>query len=205
MTLSPAAFDDLPAEPYDKVRPRIRTGDLVLFAGRDLSSRAIAWGTHSPFSHVALVVRVPFVDRIMLLQAVATGVGAVAMSSLAAGSGPHQRPFDGRMVLARHADFAALATREGLRSMSRFALRRFGAPYDMAEILRIMLRIALGWGGLRLPRPIRPRDEYICSEYVYECLRRVGVTLTWDGLGFIAPADIASDPKVEPVAVIHTA
>ncbi|MDE2355388.1 MAG: hypothetical protein KGL69_01400 [Alphaproteobacteria bacterium] len=206
MSVPSDIFETLPEQDYAAVRPLIRTGDIILYAGNDLASRAIGWGTRSPFSHVSLAARLDGLDRIMALQAILpSGTGAVSLSGVADGSGARQRPFDGRMVLARHDAFADLATPERLRAMGAFAVDRFGSPYSLLEILKIMARIALGWGDIRLPGRLRPTDDYICSEYVAACLQRVGITLSWNALGYIAPADIAADPRVQPIATIRTA
>lgn len=45
---------------------------------------------------------------------------------------------------------------------------------------------------------------FICSEFVAKAFERVGIEFPWSGRGFIAPADIAADPRVEAVAQIRT-
>jgi hypothetical protein len=57
---------------------------------------------------------------------------------------------------------------------------------------------------MRTPSRLAPRDEFICSEYVAKCLARVGIDIAWDGVGFIAPADFARDPKMRAIARFET-
>ena len=191
---------------YETLRPQIRNGDILLFSGSELFSRAIRWATNSPFSHVGFIFRIDAIDRIFVLQSLTSaGACTVALSAIVNGVGPHQPPYHGRLVVARHDDFVRLANRRALRSMSEFAVDRFGAPYSRIEIAKIVIRIALGKLNIKLPATLQPDDEYICSEYAAACFKALGIDFQWDGLGFIAPADFAEDPKVKAVGVIATA
>lgn len=49
----------LPAQPYRSLREQLKTGDLVLFSGRTLSSRLVRIFTGSRWSHIGMVVRLP--------------------------------------------------------------------------------------------------------------------------------------------------
>ena len=53
---------------YDKARPTIETGDILLFSGKGGISQAIKWFTHSKWSHVGMVFRLTDVDLIMLWE-----------------------------------------------------------------------------------------------------------------------------------------
>jgi len=205
MTVPTNIFDVMPARPYEDLRPKIQNGDILLFSGTERFSRLIQWATHSPWSHVGFIFKLPQLDRLMILQSVTgAGVSTVSLSGLVNGSGSHQAPYAGRLLIARHADFASLVSNPKLREMSAFAVDRFGSPYATSEILKVMLRIGAGWLHLRLPPLMQPDDEYICSEYAAACYAKIGVKIEWDGLGFIAPADFAWDTKVSPVGVIQT-
>jgi hypothetical protein len=70
--------------------------------------------------------------------------------------------------------------------------------------MKIATRIAFGRLSRLTPKPLRAKDEFICSEYVSLCFAEGGIDIPWDGLGFIAPSDIADDPAVEFVARIRT-
>ena len=60
---------------------------------------------------------------------------------------------------------------------------------DKDEIAKIAARIA--WSGLRLSskeqKDLKRDREYICSEYVWECYREIGIPIAHDKSGFIAP------------------
>jgi hypothetical protein len=55
-----------------------------------------------------------------------------------------------------------------------------------------------------MPKSLGAHNEFICSEYVAKCFDAVGITIQWDGLGFIAPADFALDPKIHAIAQFKT-
>ena len=42
---------------FDQIAPSLKTGDIILFHGTTAISQIIDWVTHSPFSHVGMVVR----------------------------------------------------------------------------------------------------------------------------------------------------
>ncbi len=198
-------FKRLPARPYEELRRDIRSGDILLFSGVEKFSRLIQWATHSPWSHVGFILRLPDVDRLMILQSVtAAGVSTVPLSGLINGSGDHRKPYAGRLLVARHADFASEVTQGKLAEMSKFAVDRFGEPYATIEVLKVMARIGAGWLHMKMPPVLQADDEFICSEYAAACYEKIGIKIAWDGLGFIAPSDFALDPKISAVGVIQT-
>lgn len=203
VTVSDTVLTDLAPQSYAAARPLLRTGDLVLCSGSAIFSKAIRWATRSPWSHIGMVVRLPELDRVMILESVEKyGVRAAALSRMVSGDGHHRKPYPGPVVIARHAAFEARARADPQRlsNMGVFAADRLGAPFSSGEIVKVMTRVALGGLGINLPRILLPSDEFICSEYVAQCYRRMDIAIPWDGLGFIAPADFAADPLVEAVA-----
>lgn len=168
-------------------------------------SRVIRWATASPWSHVALAFRLPDIERIIVLECVETlGVRAVPLSGFIARTSGGIEPYPGAILLARHDKLAGIAEEEPLKRMAGFAFSRLGDRFSNTEMLKIALRIALGRLPVKTPRSLGPADEFICSEYVARCLEAVGVKVPWDGLGFVAPADIAADPGLRPIAQIDT-
>lgn len=202
MTVPASALTELPEQTYDTIRTLVKTGDLALCSGTPAFSRLIQWATASPWSHIAMIVRLDELDRVMVVEAVAKiGVRIVPLSRFLTGGDAHRpKPFAGRVVIARHADFAAHAVDGGLRKLDAFAFDRLGSPFSRFEIARIGFRIVLGAVGVRIPRMVAPKNAYFCSEYLAECFKRIGIDIPWDGRGFIAPDDFAADPRVTAVA-----
>ncbi len=208
MAIDDDVLTKLKAEPLSKVTGRIRDGDLLLCAGTAPISRAIAMATRSPWSHVALAYRWNRIGRLMVFESVEhIGVRTVPLENFVLHSGKHRKPYPGKIILARHEDYADHAGATASAKMQRladFAVDRFGSPFAAGEILKIGLRIAAAGLDIKLPPSLGPDDEFICSEYVAKCYENVGIEVPWDKMGFIAPADFARDPKVHALARIST-
>jgi hypothetical protein len=197
------ALERFPPRPYDEVRGEVRTGDLILCSGSSSFSRLIRWATGSPWSHVAMAVRLDAIDQVIVMESVERiGVRAVALKSFLTRDSNGRKPYPGRLLLARHDEWAAKATPDGLKAMADFCATRMGAPFRPSEITRIGLRILLGALDVRVPGRLNPDDAFICSEYVAKAYERVGIRFPWDGRGFIAPSDIAEAPPLHAVAQI---
>ena len=194
------------AEPLDAVTRRIRDGDILLCSCDEPFSKLIRWATKSPWSHIALAYRWPGIGHIMVFEAVQKiGVRTVPLTTFISQGSGGQKPFPGKILLARHADYADKGGDHGSAAMKRladFAIGRLGDPFAAGEILKIGARVAFGRLGWKMPDLLGPKDEFICSEYVAKCYEAVGIKIDWDGFGFIAPSTIASDPKVRAVAQI---
>jgi hypothetical protein len=209
MTISDDVLTQLPPQSFAAIAPRVRDGDLLLCSGNDPFSRLIGWSTESPWTHVALAFRWSEMGRIMVFEAVQQfGVRVVPLSTFIRQSSSGQRPYPGKIILARHGDFADRGGKAGSAATKRladFAVDRLGDPFDAAEIAKIAARIEMGRLHRKMPRMLGPKREFICSEYVAKCFERIGVKIDWDGLGFIAPADFARDPKIKALARFRTA
>jgi hypothetical protein len=157
---------------------------------------------------VALAYRWPALGRIMVFESVQTlGVRAVPISTFVRQSSTGQRPYPGKIILARHDDYADKGGKGGSATMKRladFAVDRFGDRFAASQILKIAARICLGSLNRKMPRFLGPKNEFICSEYAARCFKTVGIEIEWDGLGFIAPADFANDPKTRAIAQFKT-
>lgn len=205
MTIDVSVLSELPPLAYAVVRDSVRDGDVLLCSATDAGSRLIRWATRSPWSHVAIAFRMTEIDRVLVLECVQRiGVRAVPLSDFISRTSSGEHPYPGRILLARHLDMPADALAPTMRRMSEFAFDRLGDKFSTMEVVKIGLRLAFGRLDLVLPTRLRPDDEYICSEYVAGCFEHVGLPIAWNGLGFIAPSDIAEDPRIVAVAQIRT-
>lgn len=198
-------FPKKPVAKYEQFRPCIKNGDLLLCSGPGLFSRMIKSATNSVWSHVGFVIRLDAIDRIMVLESVEPlGVRTVPLSRYLKDYDNEGNPYPGGLVIARHANFASVAPAK-LKRFGQFAVDLFGYPYDRDEIAKIAWRI--GASSLPFSRKDRQslkRDrEYICSEYVWECYREMGIKIQYDKRGFIAPADFARAKEVTLQAVLR--
>lgn len=202
------AVDQFPTEPvvdYENFRSQIEHGDLLLCSGSGWFSRMIKTATQSVWSHVGFVMRLDDIGRIMVLESVEPlGVRTVPLRKYIEDYDNNGDPYSGGLVIARHADFAKPDIQGSLGQFGRFAVDLFGYPYDKGEIAKIAARIAASY----LPfsdedkKSLERDQEYICSEYVWECYKKLGINIEWDRRGFIAPADFARAQKVALRAVL---
>lgn len=205
MAFGDDVFSTVPERDYDDARAEIRSGDILLCSGKHPFSILIQQATDSIWSHVAFVLRLDAIDRIMVLESVeGIGVRTVPLSAYVRGSPAKPKGYDGRLLIARHAAFDAAVSQDALNRMSCFAVDRFGYPYDNDEIAKIAARITLGALGRKIPKKIKPDNEFICSEYAARCYAEVGVEMQWNPRGFIAPSDFAADPQVRAVCALKT-
>ncbi len=190
--------DKLPAikaRPYDEVRPNLRSGDLLMCSGSSFFSNIIQRATRSPWSHVAFILVVREIGRVMVMESLeGFGVRTVPLSQYLTDYDRRGNRYDGELYVARHRGFAAARTEE-LLAMARFAVDQLAREYDKTEIARIAWRLGAGETG-----PVTRNQAYICSEYVEECYRRCGIEIPYNERGFIAPADFARDPGFQVIA-----
>ena len=205
MAIEPDVLQRLRPQAYAEIRDEVRDGDLLLCSATDSFSRLIRWATKSPWSHVAIAYRLEEIDRVIVLEAVEKiGVRAVPLSTFISRTSEGVHPYPGKILLARHEAMAAKSRRKPWKKIAVFAFDRLGDRFSPGEILKIALRIALSRFQKRLHPSLGPKNEFICSEYVARCFKTVGVEIAWDGLGFMAPSDIANDPRIGAVAQIKT-
>ena len=205
MPLTPRTFPLEPALPYDKaLRERLQTGDILLCSGSGVWSELIQQATDSPWSHVALIVRLDAIDRILLFESVETfGVRAVPLSRYLTDY-EQGRPYPGGLAVVRLRTLASMSSAQSLQRMLQFAVDHFGNAYNRQEIVRIAARI-LG-NSLQPPvsrRKAAPLREFICSEYVAACFEQAGIALAGGDRGYVTPADFADPRLVELIGVLQ--
>ena len=202
MAIDSRVLTEMPDEDLATIGPKIRNGDLLLCSANDPFSRLIGWSTQSPWTHVGFTWRWPAMERTLALECVQhIGVHAVGLERFISQTSSGTHPYPGKIVLARHADIEA---HDDLTPLAHDAIDLMGDRFSPGEIIKIATRITIGRLDRHMPERLKSNDEFICSEYVDRCYQRAGVHIQWNGRGFIAPADIANDPKVRAVARFRT-
>ncbi len=181
--------------PYDSIRHELDTGDIVLFRGQSLFSRVIQRATRSPWSHVAMVMRLPEYDFLALWES--TGLSSVPdILSHEPRRGVRLVPLSERV----RAYQGAIAVRrlEGvtLGSNERHALMELrkelrGRPYEQSLV--DLARAA--WDGAAGSN-VEDLSSLFCSELVAEAFQRLG--LLGDGVpsAEYTPADFAAHSRL---------
>ncbi len=190
---------------YSNFRPKIKSGDLLLCSGSGIFSRMIQAATGSTWSHVGFVMRLDAIDRVMVLESVEPlGVRTVPLRKYLVDYDSKGNPYPGGVAIARHSDFSILANKKNLREFGQFAIDLFGYPYDKDEIVKIAARIGASYLPFtkKFANIFKPDREFICSEYVWECYRKLGIHIPHDPSGFIAPADFAKAERVKLMGVL---
>jgi hypothetical protein len=195
-------FKTIPKKNYAALRHEIKSGDILLCSGNSFFSTMIKQVTKSEWSHVAFILRLDAIDRIMVLESVESiGVRAVTLSSYINDYNGTGQSYPGKLMLARHHDLK----QENIKNLSKIAIDFLGYPYNTEEILRIATRISMDYLNVNKPDDDAiSQGQFICSEYVYECFKSIDVTIEFDKRGFIAPADFAHCDKISPIAHIAT-
>lgn len=191
-----AKFPRLDVVSYNDARSQIQSGDILIASGEYMFSKLIQRATDSVWSHVAFVMRLDSIDRVMVLESIeGKGVRTIPLSEYVGDFEGTGVGYNGRLAIARHSQFQSKCTPDKLKAMAQFAVDRFAYPYDEEEIARITARIVASALGFK-KGDIKRDKEYICSEYVYECYRQIGIDVPFDKRGFVAPADFAKDQNV---------
>ncbi|WOA32550.1 YiiX/YebB-like N1pC/P60 family cysteine hydrolase [Alloalcanivorax xenomutans] len=155
----------------DNFALNLETGDVLLFAGRGVTSTVIRWFTRSPWSHVGMVVRLPEVAEPLVLES--TGLSESADWILG-------HPVMGVALvplsrkIAEYPGDVAVRRREGppltplqQRLMQRLVRRLLHRPYKNYLLCNLYDALS-GFSGRRR------RSGWFCSELVAECYRRLG-------------------------------
>jgi hypothetical protein len=203
MTIQSDVLETLPPIPYAQLRDSLRDGDIVLCQGRDPFSRLIQWSTKSCWSHVGMVFRVDSLEQVIVIEAVEKiGVRAVALSDFVSRDSGGTHPYPGKILFVRHKKLKGDVTDPRVVEMAKFAFGKLGCKFAPGEIAKIAMRIADArlFGNRKTPKALLSDDEFICSEFVAGAYHKAGLTIPWDGLGFVAPSDIANDESLYPIA-----
>jgi hypothetical protein len=194
-------FPPLPSKKYQDLRHEIRSGDILLCSGSSAFSTLIQKATNSVWSHVAFILRLDAIDRIMVLESVETmGVRTVPLSSYAKNYNGSGSAYPGRLMIARHQG----VREETIVKLSRSAVDLLGYPYGNTEIVHIATRISLHALGVHSGPDNKPGRAFICSEYAQTCFHSIGINIECNHMGFIAPADFATHPAIQPLCYVET-
>lgn len=193
-------YPQISITPYNIARIQVQTGDLLFCSGNAMFSKLIKKVTKSKWSHVGLILRLDTIDRVLLLESVESqGVRAVPLSYYSYNYNATGKPYPGRVYVGRHVRFNKKVSTNQLKTMTQFAVDHFGYPYDRNEVVRIATRIGMELLGLNA-KDVERDKEYICSEYVWECLNKVGILIKYGRKGFIAPVHFARDPNITVIS-----
>jgi hypothetical protein len=179
--------------PYEKIRPYLKTGQIVFCSGSYFFSGIIQSLTKSVWSHVGIIYKDENLGRVLLLEAEPyIGIRLIPVSNYLK-TYKNGRPYKGQMVIT---NFTVDLTPEQMNRVISFGLDELSKPYDNWEIVRIMIRILFKIGKREKNR------SYICSELVRDCFTRGGYSFKMNDT-YISPQEIWQDENVVFKYKIH--
>ncbi|MCU5605986.1 YiiX/YebB-like N1pC/P60 family cysteine hydrolase [Bacillus cereus] len=186
-------FDRLDKVSYQQARKEIMTGDILFCSGNYLVSELIKKASGSIFSHVAMLIH--WNDRVVILESVEDdGIRVIPLSHYLYNYENSQKSYSGELYIARHEIIEnPNFDKEKLKRMFGKAIDLLNRNYDKDEIAKVAARISLGIGRHR------DDDEYICSEFVEACFKKLEIEFSHDQKGFIFPEHIAADSNIKPL------
>lgn len=177
---------------YGEARPRIRTGDVLLFQGLNPLSRFIRWGSKSPYSHAGIALW--WGTRLMVVESALRGV-EVLPASIAV------KHYDGQVDWWQPNEEIAGLLRPA--DLVNAAFDELGKPFAVLPLLALVARIFRG-EDLGNPDPSRPDPSYFCSQLVSRCFRKSGVDLVPGKADCdTSPGDLARSGKLNLQGVLH--
>jgi hypothetical protein len=186
--LSKKDIKNLEKVPYEKIRPFLKTGQIVFCSGSYLFSGAIQKLTNSVWSHVAIIYKDEELGRVLVLEAEPyIGIRLIPLSKYLNDYKGKRRPYKGQIVIT---EFSGELAENSHRNIIGFGLDELTRPYDNWEIFRIMMRILLKVGKREKNR------NYICSELVRDCFKRGGYLFKMKD-SYISPQEIWEDNHVQ--------
>ncbi len=141
-------------------------------------------------------MRIESIDRIMVLESVESiGVRTVPLSSYLFNYNGSRKGYNGDLMISRHNGME----NANIHNLSRKAIDLLGHQYDTKEVMRITAKIATSMFKDSLFCDVPETDDaYICSEYVNECFKSIGINIETE-CGYIIPDNFATDKNISPI------
>jgi Permuted papain-like amidase enzyme, YaeF/YiiX, C92 family len=186
-SITKTALKEMPVIPYDKIRDRLKTGDIFFSSGSYAFSGVIQKLTKSTWSHVAVVYKDEELGRVLVLEAKPyIGIRLIPLSKYISDYKGTKRPYKGQVAIAQ---LNIDVPKEKMNNGICFGLDELTRPYDNFEIVRIMIRILF-----HISRREKNRN-YICSELVRDIFAKANVIMHYKDT-YISPDAIYSDERV---------
>ena len=181
---------------YRNLRPDLKTGDIVLYSGRQRISTVIKLATRSHWSHVGMVIYLPEADLVAVWESTRRGTHLVDIDSGQVRKGVQLVPLGDRLRTYK-GSFAIRQLRDATLTSDNFkslwALRRVLAesPYedDRLELLKAAYDGPFG-------RNDEDLSSIFCSELVAEAYQSLGLLSEHKASNEYVPADFSSSREL---------
>lgn len=180
--------------PYNSIRSRLDTGDIVLFSGKGRISHGIKWLTNSRWSHVGMVVNLTEWNQIVLWESttlsdltdIETGKATKGVQMVFLSD--RLRTYEGDVAIRRLVGVER--DNKMMVALKKFRTAVRGKPYEKskAELFKAAYD---GWFG----NNDEDLSSLFCSELVAEAYQRMGLLSEAVPSSEYTPADFSSDRK----------
>ena len=177
---------------YQNIRNDLKTGDLVLFAGRGLVSATIKYSTFSKWSHVGMIINMPEYDFVTVWEST-TLSKAMDLETHAPRSGVQLVPLSAR-VRTYNGEIAVRQLEglepnhidvNGLMELRKEVSRR---PYEQSKLELIKSAYDGPFGHNE-----EDLSSLFCSELVAEAYQRMGLLSEQKPSNEYTPADFSQE------------
>lgn len=183
---------------YSEIKDSLNTGDLILFSGKYPISKLVERLENSPWSHVAMVVRLPNVDYPLLWESSALtnlkdeiykdnipGPKIVKLEDRLKTYGDDLKPYTPPVYAVRSLEVHR--SEEMKKQLEELFIKVHGLP-NPGE-WKMIFEVAEG----RLFNIPSKLDNYTCSELIAESLIKMGILDNKKVINYYMPKDFSSD------------
>src|SRR3972149_5502847 len=162
-------------DPYQKLRPSLETGDLVLFSGKGDIPAVIKWFSGSKWNHIGMVLNIQEWDTILLWEStilsrlkdvaekkIKHGVQLVALSERVS-------TYTGAVAYRK---LNVTRTDEMIQSLIKFRHEVKDKPYEQSVMELIKSSIDFGGWNHKNKEDL---SSLFCSELIAEAYQRMGI------------------------------
>lgn len=185
---------------FEVARTKLKPGDILLSRKRGWLPRLTSLGMKSVWTHVGMLIKLPNVERWMVIEGSMAGVRMVPLRHYVSHYGSCRKHYPGAVAVIRAKH--ALNTDKQYDIMCD-ALDKLGAPYDWQEICRILYR----WFRRSIGSPVAAKYQsdhrYICSELTRDMLHAYGIDVPLNENQTILPGDFADATRFDFVDLIQ--
>ena len=180
---------------YEKVRPDLKTGDLILFSGKGGISAGIKWATLSRWSHVGMILVLSEYDFVTVWEST-TLSSVIDLDSKTPKKGVQLVPlsarvasYDGEIAVRRL--LGHKIGEDDIKKLMRFRKKVTGTPYeqDKIELIKAAYDGPLG-------RNSEDLSSLFCSELVAESYQCLGLLSEDKPSNEYTPADFSEDANL---------
>lgn len=158
---------------YSEIRPKLKTGDVVLFSGKGGISEWIKWFTGSQWSHVGLVLELEDFNSVLLWESTTLSnladveTGKAHRGVQLVGLRERIKSYNGDQIAIRR--LSKRLDGDMLKILGQFRSTVSGRPYEQSKIE--LIRSA----STMFPNDEEDLSSLFCSELIAEAFQEMGL------------------------------